>query len=321
MNRGRKKKKKKKKKKKILFPFLSAIAATSSPSSTSSPPVGAPPLVAAYNTTLPSEVSSSSSTPQDVVLPSSTVFSLRDLGSVRYFLGVELHRSSTGFNLSQHKYIDDLLHRAQLHDSKPLSTPLSASTRLTKSEGEPLVDPTFFRSIIGALQYITITCPEIAFAVNKVCQFMQIPTTIHWAATKRILRYLKGTITYGLLLQPCHTFSLVAYSNADWGSGLMDRCSQSGYCMFLGSNLISWSSKKQPTMACSSTESKYRSLASVATEVSWLHMLLQELGISISTTPLIWCDNMGNKFLANNPALHSRSKHIEFDIHFIGKRL
>ncbi|XP_019053810.1 PREDICTED: uncharacterized protein LOC109114900 [Nelumbo nucifera] len=122
------------------------------------------------------------------------------MGPAHYFLGNEFHRTTTGFHLSQHKYIDDLLLRAQLHDAKPLSTPMFASTQLTNLEGEPLTDPTFYRTIVGALQYMTIIHPEISFAVNKVYQFMQTPTTVHWAATKRILRYLKGMINYGMLI-------------------------------------------------------------------------------------------------------------------------
>ena len=136
------------------------------------------------------------------------------------------------------------------------------------------------------MQYCTLTRPDIAFAVNKVCQFMHSPTKDHLQAVKRILRYLKCTIHHGLLLQRSSSFALHAFSNADWASNIDDRRSHSGYCIFMGPSLICWYSKKQPTVSRSSTESEYRSLATATCEILWLQMLLAELQIPQHHPPI-----------------------------------
>ena len=127
------------------------------------------------------------------------------------------------------------------------------NTTLSRFDGDPIDDPHLYRSIVGALQYATLTGPDIAFAVNKVSQFMQSPTTPHWAAVKRIIRYLKGSLSHGITLKPISSFDLHAYSDADWAGSLDDRKSTSGFCIYLGGNIISWGAKKQPTVDRKST--------------------------------------------------------------------
>ena len=150
-----------------------------------------------------------------------STFSLKDLGSLHYFLGIDFlgieakPTSERGLLLSQSKYISDLLVKASVSDCKPSTTPMSSGTKLTKSGSEPFDNPSLYRSIVGALQYTTITRPELAFSVNKVCQFMHQPLQSHWQAVKRILRYLKGTINLGLHLKPCSSFNLHAFCDAD----------------------------------------------------------------------------------------------------------
>ncbi|XP_043720926.1 uncharacterized mitochondrial protein AtMg00810-like [Telopea speciosissima] len=129
-------------------------------------------------------------------------------------------------------------------------------------------DPTLYRSVIGALQYATLTRLDITFAVNKVCQFMHQPTLDHWTSVKRILRYLKHTASHGILFQPQQSMQLSAYSDADWVGCPDDRKSTGGYAIFHGTNLISWSSRKQATVAHSSTEAEYRALANTAVELT-----------------------------------------------------
>jgi hypothetical protein len=244
-------------------------------------------------------------------------FSIKDMGKLHYFLGVEVIPTSTGLFLSQHKYIADLLERTKMMDSKPVLTPLSTSVTLTKDDGSPTTDVTFYRSTIGSLQYLSMTRPDIAFSVNRLAQFMQRPNTTHLTALKRILRYLKGTIFHGLLLQKPTTSTLIAYSDADWAGNKDDYTSTSAHLVYFGSNLISWKSSKQRAVARSSTEAEYRALANTAAEVCWLKSLLTELGIPCSSTPSILCDNLSATYLTQNPVHHTRMKHISIDVHFV----
>ncbi|KAK2966177.1 hypothetical protein RJ640_008743 [Escallonia rubra] len=171
-------------------------------------------------------------------------------------------QTPSGLILLQRKYIIDLLIRTNLSDAKPVHTPMSTSTQLSRHSGEPHSSTFEYRSIVGALQYLSFTRPDISFAVNKVAQFMHAPTSDHWSAVKRILCYLKKeTLHYGLLLRKAPIMSISAFSDADWAGCPDDRRSTSGFCVFLGPNLISWSSQKQPTVARSSTEAEYKAIA------------------------------------------------------------
>jgi histone deacetylase 1/2 len=152
-------------------------------------------------------------------------FSLKQLGTLNYFLGIEVSPFEGGLLLTQQKYIRDLLSKVKMLDCKPISTPMVSTSRLSKSHGIPFNDPSLYRSIVGALQYLTITRPEISFSVNKVSQFMSSPLDTHWTAVKRVLRYLKGTMTHGLHYKPakCLPLQLKGFSDADWATDMDDR--------------------------------------------------------------------------------------------------
>jgi hypothetical protein len=178
-----------------------------------------------------------------------------------------------------------------------------------------------YRSIVGALQYLTLTRPDIAFSVNKVCQFLHAPTTVHWAAVKRILRYLKYCVKFGLRINRSRSFLVSAYSDADGAGCPDDRRSTGGFAVFIGNNLVLWHAKKQATVSRSSTESEYKALANATAEVMWIQTLLKELKVASPPVARLCCDNMGAKYLASNHVFHARTKHIEVDFHFVRERV
>ena len=244
-------------------------------------------------------------------------FSLKDLGDLNFFLGVEVLRTKTGLILSQRKYITDLLHKHNMSDAKGVHSPLSTMEKLCLNDGSSLTNPSQYRQVIGSLQYLSLTRPDISYAVNRLSQFMHRPTVTHWSAAKRVLRYLKQTIGHGLLLRRSSSMTLHAFSDADWVGNADDSTSTTAYVTFLGANPVSWSSKKQRTVARSSTEAEYRAVAAAVAEVNWLQNLLQELHFPVSAPPTIYCDNVGTTYLCQNPVFHSRMKHIKVDFHFV----
>ncbi|KAF2322200.1 hypothetical protein GH714_008569 [Hevea brasiliensis] len=241
------------------------------PLSHSIPPVLASSSTPSPSTVVPSGINNSSDTTEhlsgnDIKFINQFIsklghrFSIKDLGSLNYFLGVKVVRTDHGLFLSQRKYIEDIVDRTLMTGAKPVPTPLAVVLGLTR--------------------------PDIAFAVNKLAQFSATPTVNHWAAVKRVIRYLIGTI-------------------------------DKAYVVFLGKNPISWSSKKQRVVAKSSTEAEYRSISATASELCWIRNLLLELAVPLSKPPVIYCDNLGATYVTTKPIFHSRMKHLEIDYHFV----
>ena len=199
-----------------------------------------------------------------------TDFALKTLRSMHYFLGFEVIRTPSVLHLCQTMYASDLLQKTNMSNVKPSSTPMHLGNKFSLNGSPFFSQPSLYRSTIGALQYLTHTRPNISYAVNKLSQFLHAPTIVHWVACKRILRYIKGTLTHGLSFKSTSVLSLEGFSDADWATNLDDRKSMSGLCIFLGSDIITWSSKKQNAIARSSTESEYRALASTATVLVWI---------------------------------------------------
>ncbi|KAM1137228.1 hypothetical protein ACFX2B_034855 [Malus domestica] len=222
-------------------------------------------------------------------------------------------------HLSQSKYALDILTRTKFTEAKPISTPISCGQKLSVYDGESYENPAYYRSVIGALQYITTTRPDLSYSINQVCQFMHALKLAHWKAVKRILCYLKATHTHGLLYKPRNA-TLSAFSDADYAGNPDTRHSTSGYCIYLGPNLVSWSSKKHKTVSRSSAEAEYRQLAYTATELSWLRSFFKDLHLHLSQ-PTIWCDNVSSIALASNPVFHSRTKHLEVDYHYVREKV
>jgi histone deacetylase 1/2 len=267
---------------------------------------------------------SSSTFVQNIIDKLHSTFALKQLGDLEYFLGVEVHSLPNGtLHLTQSKYIRDLLVKTNMQDAKPISSPMVAGCKLSKHGSDFFQDPTLYRSTVGALQYLTITRPELSYSVNKVCQFMAHPLESHWVAVKRILRYLKGSMSVGLRLSPVSTIrtpSLIGYCDADWGSDPDDYRSTSGACVYLGQNMISWWSRKQTVVSRSSTEAEYRSIAVLTTELAWIQSLFHELHLPVKAAT-IFCDNQSAVALSHNPILHARTKHLGLDLHFVREKV
>ena len=214
----------------------------------------------------------------------------------------------------------DILARAGMAECKPCSTPVDCNPKLS-SDGVPIQDATDFRSLAGALQYLTLTRPDIAYAVQQVYLYMHDPRELHLVALKRILRYIRGALHMGLLLRPTSTTELIAYSDADWAGCPDMRKSTSGCAVFLGDNLVSWSSKRQNTVSRSNAEAEYRAVANAVAEVSWLHQLLHELHVPLRRSVLVYCDNISAVYMSSNPVQQQPTKHIEIDLHFVREKV
>ncbi|GJT96280.1 ribonuclease H-like domain-containing protein [Tanacetum coccineum] len=229
-----------------------------------------------------------------------------------YVDDIVLTASSKGLFLSPKKYAIEILEKAHMVFCNPSRTPFDTESKLGV-DGDPVSDPTLYRSLAGSIQYLTFTRPYISYVVLQVCLHMHDPQEPHLSALKRILRYVQGTLHYGWQLFSFSTTDLVAYSDADWAGCPTTRRSTSGYCVFLANNLLSWSAKRQPTLSRSSAEAEYHGVA----ETCWLRNLLRELHTPLSSATMVYCDNVSVVYLSSNPVQHQRTKHIEIDIHFV----
>ncbi|XP_013623839.1 PREDICTED: uncharacterized mitochondrial protein AtMg00810-like [Brassica oleracea var. oleracea] len=219
------------------------------------------------------------------------------------------------------EYAEEILMRAGMQDCKPVSTPVDLKSKLAEGVGKPVDEPTQYRSLAGALQYLTFTRPDIAYAVQQICLFMHDPRDLHLQALRRILRYVQGTKDKGLQLLKKQKLQLTAYSDADWAGCPSTRRSTSGFCVFLGDNLLFWSAKRQPTVSRSSAEAEYKGVANTVAEPCWLRNLLLEMHCPLQRATIVYCDNISAVYLSSNPVQHQRTKHIEIDIHFVREKV
>ncbi|XP_062118188.1 uncharacterized mitochondrial protein AtMg00810-like [Humulus lupulus] len=230
-----------------------------------------------------------------------TSFKLKTLGTLKYFLGFEIARSSKGTFLSQHQYTLQLLEDTGYLGSKPVATPMDPKIKLNTSDGEPLLDPSQYRRLVARLLYLTLSRPDITLSVHFLSQFLANPKTPHLQAAHHLLRYLKVKPDQGLLYPTSSSLHLRAFSNSDWASCPTTRRSTTGICVFLGDCLISWRSKKQPTISRSSTEAEYHALAATASELTWIQYLLADFHLHQQSPSFIYCDNKSAIHIANNP--------------------
>lgn len=243
-------------------------------------------------------------------------FKMKDLGALKYFLGLEVARSKHGFYVCQRKYALDIISETGLLGSKPADFPMEQNHRLALATGKELEDGEKYRRLIGRLVYLAITRPDLAYSVHILSQFMQSPREEHWEAALRVVRYLKKCPSQGILLSSDSALQLEGWCDSDWASCPLTRRSLTGWFVLLGTTPVSWKTKKQHTVSRSSAEAKYRSMAALTCELKWLKQLLLDLGVEHKQGMNMFCDSQYALHIANNPVFHERTKHIEADCHF-----
>ncbi|KAK9190888.1 hypothetical protein WN943_019498 [Citrus x changshan-huyou] len=247
----------------------------------------------------------------------SKCFHMRDLGMLKYFLGIEVARSPTGIFLCQRKYALDIISEVGLLGAKPASFPLEHNHNLALADGVFLSKPESYRRLVGRLIYLSVTRPELSYSVHVLAQFMQQPREEHWAAALRVVRYLKGNPDQGIMLRSDCDLQLSAWCDSDWASCPLTRRSLTGWFILLGNSPVSWKTKKQHTVSRSSAEAEYRSMAATTCELKWLKEILLTLGLEHPNPMKLYCDNQAALHIAANPVFHERTKHIEIDCHFV----
>ncbi|GJT71912.1 retrovirus-related pol polyprotein from transposon TNT 1-94 [Tanacetum coccineum] len=243
-------------------------------------------------------------------------FEMSMMGELNFFLGLQIKQLEDGIFFNQSKYIKEMLKKFGLEDSKPMKTPMSTETKLTKDEEGESVDNTKYRGMIGSLLYLTASRPDIMFSVCLCARFQEDPKTSHLEAVKRIFRYVKGTTHLGLWYPKGSGIETIVYADSDHAGDYVDRKSTSGICTFMGCCLTSWFSKKQTALAISTTEAEYVSAGKACQQALWMKQALVDYGIRLDDIPIM-CDNKGAIDLSKNPVQHSRTKHIEIRHHFL----
>ncbi|GJX25725.1 putative RNA-directed DNA polymerase [Tanacetum coccineum] len=251
-------------------------------------------------------------------------FKIKDLGELKFFLGIEVLKIRNGLCLNQRKYCIELLHEYGLLACKPVATPMPENGILAHKETEKdklLKNITSYQKLVGKLIYLCNTRPDIAYSVHCLSQHMHSPLQSHFEAALRVLRYLKSAPGAGIIYTKSATSSISAYADSDWAKCKMTRRSVSGYCVFVCGGLVSWKSKKQATLSRSSAEAEYRSMASVVCEVMWIVKVLKDLNFSSNIPAVLFCDNSSAIQIAANPVMHEKTKHFDIDVHLIREKV
>lgn len=244
-------------------------------------------------------------------------FDMSDLGKMRYFLGIEVLQTSQGIHLCQAKYAMEVLRRFEMEDCNAVRNPMVPGGKVDLDENGERIDETFYKQIIGSLMYITTTRPDLQFAVSLLSRYMSKPTTLHLQAAKRVLRYLRGTMDYGIWYKRGGAGELQVYTDSDFAGDIDSRKSTSGYVFLMDNAAVAWLSKKQPIVTLSTTEAEYVAASVCVCQAIWFKRILGELGYNVDGSTVIYCDNTSTIKLSKNPVFHGRCKHIGVRFHFL----
>ncbi|CAN6720242.1 unnamed protein product [Malus baccata var. baccata] len=242
---------------------------------------------------------------------------MSDLGLLHHFLGLGIIQTDNGIFIHQKKYAKSLLEKFGLKDCKAVKTPLAITDRLSKIDGSEEADEGLYRKMVGSLLYLTATRPDLMYASCLLARFMHKPTMKHMGTAKRVLRYVQGTLDFGIEYVKGKAAVLIGYCDSDWAGSLDDMKSTSGYAFSFGSGVFSWASVKQCSVALSTAEAEYVSAAVATTQAMWLRFMLTDFGEEqVEATPLL-CDNTYAIAMSKNPVFHQKTRHINRKYHFI----
>ncbi|CAL9017123.1 unnamed protein product [Prunus brigantina] len=244
-------------------------------------------------------------------------YEMTDLGVLHHFLGMGVIQSKQSIFLHQKKYGQKLVEKFGLKDCKIVATPLAMNEKLSKNDGSEAADEGEYRQIVGSLLYLTATRPDIMFAASLLARFMHNPTKKHMGTARRVLRYIQGTIDFGIVFEKGKETTLIGYCDSDWAGSEDDMRSTSGYAFTMGSGVFSWASIKQNTVALSTAEAEYISAAEATSQAKWLRFVLEDFGEEQIEGTQIMCDNTSAIAMAKNPVFHQKSRHINRKFHFI----
>ncbi|XP_020577796.1 uncharacterized protein LOC110022962 [Phalaenopsis equestris] len=248
-------------------------------------------------------------------------FEMTDIGLMAFYLGIEVKQMEDGIFISQEGYASEILKKFKMENSQSIKTPVECGVKLSQFDEGKRIDPIFFKSLVGSLRYLTCTRPDILYVVGLVSRYMETPTVTHLKTAKRIMRYIKGTIDFGLFYSSSNNFKLVGYSDSDWAGDMDDRKSTTGFVFFIGDTAFTWMSKKQPIVTLSTCEAEYVAATSCVCHAIWLRNLLKEISLPQEEAIKICIDNKSAIALAKNPVFHDRSKHIDMCYHYIRERI
>ena len=243
-------------------------------------------------------------------------FNMSLIGELKFFLGLQINQKEEGIEIHQQKYLKEILQKYEMESSKPFPTPLSITTKLDQGTESAKVNETSYRGMVGSLMYLTASRPDILFATSLCARFQCDPRESHLSMIKRIFRYLKGSDNLCLWYPKFSNFNVVGFTDADYAGFLVDRKSTSGMAQFIGPCLVSWGSKKQNSIALSTTEAEYIAAAACCSQLLWLKQQLEDYGVKLDTLE-IKCDNTSAINVSKNPVHHSRTKHIDVRHHFL----